>query len=323
MSNSLIPSVDSHKHLGVFFSNDCSWHDHIDFIKEKAWKRINVMKRLKFQLDRKSLQIIYFSFIRPIIEYADVVWDNCTQYEKSELEKVQHEAARIVTGCTKLVSINHLNSESGWESLENRRLKHKLILFYKMQNDGTPEYLSSLIPETVGQASQLNLRNSDDYRNVACRTVQYSKSFIPSVIDAWNLLSQEVKDAESIDSFKCLLNRDKPKPNKLFLYGERRVQVLHARLRNDCSSLNQHLFSRSIIDSPLCRCGISETTNHYLMICPLFSTQRRVLFDTLSPITNCRLKTLLYGDDNLSMELNETIFLAVHAFISSTKRFSN
>ena len=45
------------------------------------------MRRLKFQLDRKSLQTIYISFIRPLLEYADVVWDNCTQQEANELEK--------------------------------------------------------------------------------------------------------------------------------------------------------------------------------------------------------------------------------------------
>ena len=36
----------------------------------------------------------------------DVVWDNCTQYEVDELETFQIEAARIVTGATKLVSID-------------------------------------------------------------------------------------------------------------------------------------------------------------------------------------------------------------------------
>ena len=61
------------------------------------------MRKLKFKLDRKSFQIIYFTFIRPILEYADVVWNNCTQYEVNELEKIQNEAARIVTGATKLV----------------------------------------------------------------------------------------------------------------------------------------------------------------------------------------------------------------------------
>ena len=65
------------------------------------------MRKLKFVLDRKSLQCIYFSFIRPVLEYADVVWDNCTKYEEDELEKIQLEAARIVNETTKLVSIDN------------------------------------------------------------------------------------------------------------------------------------------------------------------------------------------------------------------------
>ena len=71
------------------------------------------MRQLKFVLDKKSLQSIYFSFIRPVLEYADAVWDNCTKYEANELEKIQLEAARIVTGSTKLVSINALYTETG------------------------------------------------------------------------------------------------------------------------------------------------------------------------------------------------------------------
>ena len=39
------------------------------------------MRKLKFKLDRKSLIIIYTAFIRPLLEYVDVIWDNCTEYE--------------------------------------------------------------------------------------------------------------------------------------------------------------------------------------------------------------------------------------------------
>ena len=67
------------------------------------------MRKLKFKLDRRSLQTIYFSFIRPLLIYADVVWDNCTQYEVNDLEKIQNEAARIVSHATELVSINSLS----------------------------------------------------------------------------------------------------------------------------------------------------------------------------------------------------------------------
>ena len=47
------------------------------------------------KLDRKALETIFITFIRPLLEYGDIVWDNCTQYEKQELEKVQIEAVRI------------------------------------------------------------------------------------------------------------------------------------------------------------------------------------------------------------------------------------
>ena len=78
MLNKQISEVENHKHLGLYFSNDGSWHTHITYIKEKAWKRINTMRKLKFQLDRKSLEIIYTVFIRPILEYGNEIWDNCT-----------------------------------------------------------------------------------------------------------------------------------------------------------------------------------------------------------------------------------------------------
>ena len=64
---------------------------------------------MKFILDRQSLESFYTSFIRQVLEYTDVVWDNFTQYESNALEKIQIEkiqikAAGIATGATKLVS---------------------------------------------------------------------------------------------------------------------------------------------------------------------------------------------------------------------------
>ena len=52
MNDQPIKEVTSHKHLGIFLSNDGTWHEHIDFITFKAWSRINIMRKLKFILDR-------------------------------------------------------------------------------------------------------------------------------------------------------------------------------------------------------------------------------------------------------------------------------
>lgn len=62
------------------------------------------MRKVKFILDRNSLQKLYFSFIRPVLEYADVIWDNIPDYVSLKIENIQLEALRIVTGGNRLAS---------------------------------------------------------------------------------------------------------------------------------------------------------------------------------------------------------------------------
>ena len=63
------------------------------------------------------------------------------------IENVQLEASRIVTGGTRLVSLNNLYMEIGWEKLKDRREKHKLVQFYKMTKNLTSHYISCLVPQ--------------------------------------------------------------------------------------------------------------------------------------------------------------------------------
>ena len=97
--------------------------------------------------------------------------------KKNELDKIQSEAARTVSGATKRVSLHALYEEVGWESLEERHRKHKLLLLYKMFNKMSPLYLCSLIPPTVDTQSSYNLGNAHTIRTVHSRTTQYLTLF--------------------------------------------------------------------------------------------------------------------------------------------------
>ena len=229
------------------------------------------MRKLKYKLDRKSLETIYIAFIRPLLEYGDVIWDNCTQYEKNELDKIQNEAARIATGATKLVSLGALYKETQWDSLGKRRENHKLTLFYKMIYNFTPPYLSSLVPQPVSNLSRYNLRNSNDVQIIDARTNQYYNSFLPSAVRSWNNLPVAAKESDSVNSFKRFLNQNKTPVPKYYYTGSRKAQILHTRLRTNCSSLNMDLFLKNISDSPLCRCGTLENAQHFFFPLPIFS----------------------------------------------------
>ena len=74
-------------------------------------------------LNRDVLNKLYSTFIRPNFEYACEVWDNITETDSTKLDRLQHEAARIVTGLPKFCSIASLYAEIGWEILKSRREK--------------------------------------------------------------------------------------------------------------------------------------------------------------------------------------------------------
>ena len=96
----------SHAYLRIHFQPDGHWNKHIHTIHDKAAKRLNLLRMLKYKINRKSLVIIYNAWIRPVLEYGDIVWDNCLIKDSKILENLQVKATRIITG------IRHNSSRS-------------------------------------------------------------------------------------------------------------------------------------------------------------------------------------------------------------------
>ena len=109
----------------------------------------------------------------------------------------------------------------------------------------------------------------------------------------------------------------------LCLYGERWPSVHHARLRIGCSKLNYDLCCKlHVTDSPTCRCGAQkEDASHFVLHCPLLNDLRFNMKDFVEEHSTFNVKTLLFGDKELSMELNQCVFKAVHEFIVLSERF--
>ena len=177
-----IKFVEDHKHLGLTFSSNGKWHKHIDNILNSAAKVVGIIRKLKFTLSRIALNQIYVSYVLPIIEYSSVVWDNCFDQDAYALEKLQNEAARIVTGLTRSVSLDKLYRECGWVTLSERRKNQKLYFMYKALNGQVPSYISDIIPPHIRETTNYPLRNRDNITVPFCRTELFRNSCIPSSV---------------------------------------------------------------------------------------------------------------------------------------------
>ena len=85
----ILEEVNQHCHLGLELNKSLTWENHINYKLGKAGKIVNIMRCLKYTLPRKALKRLFINRIRPIIEYADLIYDKCP---------MQMEAVRKCTG---------------------------------------------------------------------------------------------------------------------------------------------------------------------------------------------------------------------------------
>jgi hypothetical protein len=318
-----LKEVQAHKHLGVTITHDLSWNDHINNIAITANKLLDILNAYKYKLDRKSLERIYLTYIRPKLEYASIVWDNIPIYFEDLLENVQIRAAKIISGATSRTSHALIYKEIGWETLKERRKQQRLITLYKIINNLAPQYLSDSLPANSEQV--YNLRNIDhNIRNFNARTSAFQNSFYLKTIREWNSLKIEIRNSPTVSVFKNKIKTIKDKPPDQYYSGNRRLAIIHARLRMFCSGLNDHLFSQlHVIDSPECPCGNGrETSKHYLLVCVLFVVERNSMQIALNNIGfTPTLSNLLYGSPQVDVDTNIQAFSIIQEFIDKTGRF--
>ena len=276
---------------------------------------VDILKKLKYNLDRDSLEKIYFSFIRPKLEYGSHIWDNCLNNDAIRLEDFQWSVARTVTGARRGTSHELIKKELNWPSLAERRKGTKFKNFIKIINNAAPVYLKSLIPLKIGDVRPQS-RSSANIYPVKTRTETFKKSFIPSTVKLYNSLDVNNRNLAFCSS---LMKNTK---SQLFYYGKRVNNLKHCQLRMQCSKLNFHLFLLHVRSSFECVCGNNrEDVNHYLLQCPLYNQARAIMFNEINEIgVTITVNNLLYGSDTADTATNHRLFDAVHLFIESTER---
>ena len=102
------------------------------------------MNKLSLTLSRNSLLTIYKTFVRPILDYTDTMYEKpLTESFTDKLEMVQYNAALVITGAIKGTSRDRMYRELGLESLPERTWSRKIFFFHKIINGLLPVYLQS------------------------------------------------------------------------------------------------------------------------------------------------------------------------------------
>ena len=102
------------------------------------------MKFLANKVTPVVLELTYIMYVRPHLDYGDVIYHDQHSQSMELLEKIQYQAGLIVTNCWRGTSRVKLYKELGWESLSQRRAGRRLAHYYKILNNFAPPPLPYL-----------------------------------------------------------------------------------------------------------------------------------------------------------------------------------
>ena len=227
LGDEVLKEVTINPYLGVLISNDLKWQAHIQNICKKSNSVLGLLRRNLRGCPQHCKRIAYTSLVRSKLEYAAVVWDPYLQGDIDSLERVQHRAARFITGdyhSRNTGCVTRMLQEQNLPSLEHRRKELRLTHMYKVVEGLIP----GLPPENFLQPKKLgrSIRTSTRLRGYASKNVversvtnndrpfqilhansnQFKNSFFIRTVIDWNHLASSAVNAESPEAFRSALS---------------------------------------------------------------------------------------------------------------------
>ena len=333
-NKSNVASSPSVKQLGMLLDSRLNLNEHVQSKTNKCYKIIGLIKKLSIHLPREALLRIYKSFVRPNLDYGDIIFDKPNNESfKSRIESIQYKACVAITGAIQGTSRERLYRELGLESLSDRCWFRKLTFFYKIVKGLSPRYLTKYVNLKSTSNYQTRSANKNNLQEFSCRTESFKHSFFPFCVREWNKLGNTIRDAESVKQFKSMLkNFFSLNQRSLFSIHDPVGVKLPTRFWLQFSHLNEHKFRHNFKDcvSPKCDCGAeTETTSHFFFRCQFFANERQKLRNEVcrldASIEHLNEESLidfqLYGSDRFNDSKNKQILLHTICYIQATKCF--
>ena len=196
--------VFTEKDLGVTFDADLTFDDHIHDKVKKANSIVGLIRRTFSYLDCSTFRKLYVAFVRPHLEYAQIVWSPHLRKHIDMIENVQIRATKLVDGLKELDYATRLQ-KLNMTTLVYRRSRGDLIEVFKHYHHYDMDVVSKRFQQLNCPSRQHDYQLSYHRPRDGLRGVQ-TNSFYFRTTRAWNLLPRHVAEAGSVDMFKKRLD---------------------------------------------------------------------------------------------------------------------
>ena len=193
------------KDLGVLVDENLSFNDHVNAVTKKANQIAGMILHNITNRDKYIMIPLFKALVRPILEYANVVWCPYLKYNKDKVEKVQRRFTKRIKGMKDLTYEDRLKALK-LPSLEYRRLRGDLIEVFKtVHHINDPSTTSSLFKM---YNNVCNITRGHDFKLGKCcpANKKHANFFTNRVINHWNNLPSNTVNAGTLCTFKVSID---------------------------------------------------------------------------------------------------------------------
>ena len=144
LDGSVLPVVEETKFLGLIFDRKLTFLPHINYLKAKCLKALNLLKvvgNTNWGADRKVMLRLYRSLIRSKLDYGSIVYGSARKSYLEKLDPVHNQGLRLALGAFRTSPAESLYVEANEPSLSQRRDKLSLQYITKLKsNPSNPAY---------------------------------------------------------------------------------------------------------------------------------------------------------------------------------------
>ena len=192
------------KYLGIHINSKLQWSTQCQIVAAKATRILNVLRRTMFGCDSEAKCRAYKAIVRPLMEYACVVWSPHTAKDVNLLEAVQRRAARWACGsrwdpstCSWSLSHDTCYQKLHLPALCTRRDYLSVCTFQDIRHNGSVPFLNYCTYNTLPTRSHY-LSVIPPLSTINARRYSY---FV-RVCFIWNQVPLDVLKIENRTSFR-------------------------------------------------------------------------------------------------------------------------
>lgn len=189
------------KNLGLYIDSNLTFNGHIESICKKANSILVFLNRHKESFDFDSRKMVVESLVLSLFSYCAVLWGGGHTTLIQKVQRIQNFAAKIaVGGGKKSDRATPFIKKLEWLKIKEQ-IEYDLALFmFKQRNLQPSERVIEI--ETVGENTVRITRQTDNLVVKRTRTKLAERALSVRGPVLWNTLPSDVKESETINSFK-------------------------------------------------------------------------------------------------------------------------